>query len=236
MQSPRWLFATALVLALSPFSFAGDDPAKELAELEQQFETSTKPRGENYAAMRPAFEEFAKAHAGTEVGLKAKLWVLQNTWWLRDDKGTMETAAAGIADEILKEYPKEEGLARIAEWYYVFKKEKHAEVVAALMAADRPDAVRAAAGLANAIRVKQHGKPGEAKPLFEALAKDYGKLKKGYSTYADLADAYMNVHNPADLVVGKPAPEIVGVSPDGRPMKLSDYKGRVVVIDFFGDW
>ena len=46
----------------------------------------------------------------------------------------------------------------------------------------------------------------------------------------------MNVHDPENLKVGKTAPEIAGVSPDGRPMKLSDYQGRVVVVDFFGDW
>ncbi|KAF0247054.1 MAG: hypothetical protein FD180_171 [Planctomycetota bacterium] len=229
-------FATACVLALAFFSRVGADPAKEIADLEKKFEGSSKPRKENYAELRPEFEAFAKKHAGTAEGLKAKLWLLQNTWWVKDDKGTMEDAAAALADGMLKEYAKFEDLARVAEWGYVFRKEKHAELLAALMAADRPDAVRAAAGLANAIRVKKAGNPREAKPLFEAVAKDFGRLKQGTTTYAALADAHVNEHALGSLAVGKPAPEITGFSPDGRPMKLSDYKGRVVVIDFFGDW
>jgi hypothetical protein len=36
--------------------------------------------------------------------------------------------------------------------------------------------------------------------------------------------------------IGKPAPEIVGVDLDGRPMKLSDYRGKVVLLSFWGTW
>ena len=34
------------------------------------------------------------------------------------------------------------------------------------------------------------------------------------------------------LSIGKPAPEIDGVDLDGRPMKLSEYRGKVVVLYF----
>ena len=33
--------------------------------------------------------------------------------------------------------------------------------------------------------------------------------------------------------VGKPAPEITGTDLDGRPFKLSDYRGKVVLLDFW---
>ena len=36
--------------------------------------------------------------------------------------------------------------------------------------------------------------------------------------------------------VGKPAPEIVGEDLDGKPLKLSDYRGQVVLLDFWGNW
>ena len=38
------------------------------------------------------------------------------------------------------------------------------------------------------------------------------------------------------LKVGDAAPEIVGEDIDGKPMKLSDFQGKVVVLDFWGDW
>ena len=39
-----------------------------------------------------------------------------------------------------------------------------------------------------------------------------------------------------NLSIGKVAPDIVGEDLDGTPMKLSDYRGKVVVLDFWGDW
>ena len=50
------------------------------------------------------------------------------------------------------------------------------------------------------------------------------------------AMAQAKKHSPADLAVGKLAPEISGVDVDGRKFKLSDYRGKVVVLDFWGDW
>lgn len=38
------------------------------------------------------------------------------------------------------------------------------------------------------------------------------------------------------LVIGKVAPEIASEDIDGVKFKLSDYRGKVVVIDFWGDW
>jgi hypothetical protein len=36
--------------------------------------------------------------------------------------------------------------------------------------------------------------------------------------------------------VGESAPDIVGVDVDGKEFKLSDYRGKVVVLDFWGFW
>jgi cytochrome oxidase Cu insertion factor (SCO1/SenC/PrrC family) len=36
--------------------------------------------------------------------------------------------------------------------------------------------------------------------------------------------------------VGQLAPEIEGKDIDGKSFKLSDYRGRVVLLDFWGDW
>ena len=39
-----------------------------------------------------------------------------------------------------------------------------------------------------------------------------------------------------NLVEGNPAPEIDGVDFSGKPLKLSDYRGKVVVLVFWGSW
>ena len=36
--------------------------------------------------------------------------------------------------------------------------------------------------------------------------------------------------------IGQPAPEIEGVDLEGVEFKLSDYRGKVVMLDFYGDW
>ena len=53
---------------------------------------------------------------------------------------------------------------------------------------------------------------------------------------AQSAIAQGKKHSPDDLAIGKLAPEIIGVDIDGTKFKLSDYRGKVVVLDFWGDW
>ena len=39
-----------------------------------------------------------------------------------------------------------------------------------------------------------------------------------------------------NLSIGLTAPDIEGEDFDGTSFKLSDYRGKVVVLDFWGDW
>ena len=39
-----------------------------------------------------------------------------------------------------------------------------------------------------------------------------------------------------ELAIGKAAPEIVGTDENGKPLKLSDYRGNVVVLVFWASW
>jgi thiol-disulfide isomerase/thioredoxin len=41
---------------------------------------------------------------------------------------------------------------------------------------------------------------------------------------------------PTLLANGTPAPDFTAYTPDGKPVKLSDYKGKVVVLDFWATW
>jgi len=74
----------------------------------------------------------------------------------------------------------------------------------------------------------------EVESLFAKVEKEYGDVVAGRDTLGKLATAELNeIRN---LGVGKPSPEISGADLDGKPFKLSDYKGKVVVVDFWGDW
>jgi hypothetical protein len=53
-------------------------------------------------------------------------------------------------------------------------------------------------------------------------------------TYGDLARAMSFEIN--NIVPGKPAPEIEGTDADGKTFRLSDYKGKVVLLVFSANW
>ena len=40
----------------------------------------------------------------------------------------------------------------------------------------------------------------------------------------------------APVALGKPAPDITGEDIEGTSFKLSDYRGKVVMLDFWGNW
>ncbi len=65
------------------------------------------------------------------------------------------------------------------------------------------------------------------------LAFDGQRLGSG-DTYGDVAE--QELFELRFLGVGKMAPEIIGEDLDGEPFRLSDYRGKVVMLDFWGHW
>ena len=72
-------------------------------------------------------------------------------------------------------------------------------------------------------------------PAQEARVLDhFTALATRYPSDAPILDRAQRVIR--RLSVGKVAPEITGRDLDGVPFKLSDYRGRVVVLTFSGEW
>jgi thiol-disulfide isomerase/thioredoxin len=82
----------------------------------------------------------------------------------------------------------------------------------------------------------------EAERLLEQCIKDYGDVlyRRAHSaadrdvTIAEAARS--ELHKLSHLAIGKVAPEIAGEDLYGRPMKLSDYRGKIVVLVFWATW
>jgi cytochrome oxidase Cu insertion factor (SCO1/SenC/PrrC family) len=73
--------------------------------------------------------------------------------------------------------------------------------------------------------------------LYATLKEKYGDEKpseRSKRTFASIADAALFEIN--NLAIGMEAPEIEGDDLDGKSFKLSDYRGKVVMLDFWGDW
>lgn len=76
----------------------------------------------------------------------------------------------------------------------------------------------------------------EAERLYGIVAADYADLdsiRRG-KTLGEVAEG--RAFKLRNLSVGRVAPEIAGEDVDGKPLKLSDYRGKVVVLSFTGLW
>jgi thiol-disulfide isomerase/thioredoxin len=74
----------------------------------------------------------------------------------------------------------------------------------------------------------------QADKEFDRVAKEYGTVTYGHSTLAEIARYQQQ--EVKHLGVGCVAQEIEGADLDAKPLKLSDYRGKVVVLDFWADW
>jgi hypothetical protein len=72
----------------------------------------------------------------------------------------------------------------------------------------------------------------EAEALFEQAAEKYGEVKVPDSGTVG-AKAKAELFEIRHLLAGKEAPDIAGEDQDGKRFKLSDYRGKVVLLDFW---
>jgi hypothetical protein len=75
----------------------------------------------------------------------------------------------------------------------------------------------------------------ESEQLLERAADKYDdvKLPTGGTVGAKARSALFEMR---DLIVGKPAPAVEGVDQDGKKFKLADYRGKVVLLDFWSQY
>jgi peroxiredoxin len=73
--------------------------------------------------------------------------------------------------------------------------------------------------------------------LFERAVKEAPEAKIGTSTVAKVAATRIESAKAITaLAVGKPAPDVESLLLDGKKTKLSDYKGKVVLLDVWATW
>jgi hypothetical protein len=195
--------------------------------------------------------EIAKADPKSDVGFAALEWVLTipRSFYLPAGKPGLELLAEHHAAN-----PK---VGKVVAWVGSMNprgvpSEAAAKALIEAVAKKNPDkAVRAQAFLAKAWQAKakfaaaEYRKEAdadrlaaEAEKAFEAVLKDYADsprlIREDAGTVGEIARS--ELFELRHLRIGKPAPEIAGEDLDGAKFKLSDYRGKVVVLDFWGDW
>ena len=69
---------------------------------------------------------------------------------------------------------------------------------------------------------------------FERAAEDYGDVKIRLGTVGERAKS--ELYDIRHLSIGKVAPDIEGKDQDGKQFKLSDYRGKVVLLYFWSEF
>jgi len=78
----------------------------------------------------------------------------------------------------------------------------------------------------------------EDEKLWERIARDFADLHNPESRKGRTmgADAKGHLHEIRDLGIGKTAPALTSVDLNGKPVRLGDLRGRVVVLDVWATW
>lgn len=249
-------FVPASALATRNSPKATGDPVKAFEELNGEYSTKLKEyndaqrQAKTQAEQRkvygtrpfpeymPRFKVLAQEAKGTETAAKSWMRVLE----MASTEEETDEASASL-DVLLNEHiasPAVEGLPSVLRnSVEALGLEKTLEHLATLQTKNPSKVIQASALYTSAEILNDTGEAANAKKahgLYEKLAKEYAALKPGKSdkTYKDMADARLFVMD--NLQIGKVAPDFESIDENGAKFKLSDYRGKVVVIDFWGIW
>lgn len=214
------------------------------------------PKPEKFAER---FMEFAKKHGNSEVSASALGWIVENAGHTAMGKQAIEKlgqdhiASKAIGDicEVIAGQgtpDAEKLLSRIlAE-----NKNKSAQASACLSLAQyfqsQAEMARQLAGPQKA-EIEQYlgkervaalhavgaaGLEKKAEAHFDTVVEKYADVKRGRGTLGEIAKGELfEIRN---LGIGKPAPEIESVDLEGNKVRLSDLRGKVVVLDIWATW
>jgi len=162
--------------------------------------------------------------------LAAGTWILLNTF----DGPEVEKAA----EVILREHSRDTNLVFLCQELERLRHRCSKPLLQSILKNNPSVEVRGAACFALATLFKDEAKYGQDKQAtaqaekhFERVITDFGQVKQGGNTLEKLAKPELSELR--RLIIGKPAPEIEGEDLEGQPMKLSDYRGKVVVLAFW---
>ncbi len=205
----------------------------------------------------------AKANAGKPLGFDAIFWALNNrvqgeskstalellgAHYLEEPRlghvlGSIErdpsTAAGGFLLAAMKSSKREvKGAAHFHYAKYLLNLGSLANYLEGAKGDERKQFVEYLGGDAAAkeIAAMDHAKLAvQAEGLLDTVAKKFADLDAGRGqTMGDVAKR--DLFEVRNLSVGKPAPEIKGEDVHGKTFALTEYRGKVIFLDFWGDW
>lgn len=184
----------------------------------------------DFSKLVPKYEAAAKEYAGTSDAMPFLSWLLTSMADRDAAKRAAETIAKDHAasPEVLPLVPMFPYLERAigkegAEAFTraIRAKNRHPDVLAAVLFTEHEDTIK------NAELDSDEYKAARTALVAAAEKASDAEIKAKIQGAIDLREK---------LSSGSVAPDIAGVDLDGVAFKLSDYKGKVIFLDFWGDW
>jgi hypothetical protein len=239
----------SLVAALLPFLVAFQEPGPpdfqaEVKSLRAEFQKkdqeynkalrAAKTVEERKKLVNPAieylakFQELADKAKGAEGGAAALVEVFQLAQRVPKKNDDQRKALSTlVADHI--ESPLMERLASMLRGAAYYIGEESSRTALKTIRDKAPVAKAKAAALFSLGTLDMEHRPAEARASFVRLKEEFAE-----TPYASKTEPYLfEIDN---LQVGKVAPEIEATDEKGVKFKLSDFRGKVTVIDFWGFW
>jgi thiol-disulfide isomerase/thioredoxin len=203
--------------------------------------------GELMTAQMPKFIEFAQANPGDDAAFNALIFVVQNTSGASPNEEynrAIEPFAEQSLSMLLDKY--EEKLASRPQVLEPLGPRGEKALRGLRAKLKQGDGYwKVTASLANLLK-----SPTERADSDEAVAKAQPQAKEAEVLYAEIvekagdqaglrrlvAEAKANLEELRTLGIGKTMPELEGKDLDDQPVKLSDYRGKVVVLDVWATW
>ena len=189
----------------------------------------------DYNAWAQRFADGAKAFAGQPAEVDFLLWTLKS-----NKKDIVEPSV----NRLVGKHIRSKKLGELAKGYFSLARtlgqEDASKVIDKIVAESPHKDVQATALFWRAYPIVNHRpRPGAAAPSAEQKAKAKADMER-ILEIAPNSNVALKVQGPEfekkHLQIGMVAPDIEGEDLDGVKFKLSDYRGKVVVLDFWGDW
>lgn len=230
------------------FSIYRKTPSEERKALLEQM-----PQAETYL---PEMKQLAEENPNTEIAATAYVWIVS---MIRDDKELVENSY----QQLFENYADSEKMREVCMGFIrAFPTPKVEQRINTLIENSPHHEVKAIATYAKANYLQSviSAKESLNEPRMSYLDKESVEYIKASNfdmsmveeLYETIEDKYPNVKiygerklgslatsnlfELRNLAIGCTAPDIVGNDLDGTKFKLSDYRGKVVLLDFWGDW
>jgi hypothetical protein len=255
----RYMIA-ALVLALVASALRAEDNPTRAAEQYQELLAEYEQEG-GARIFAKRFLALAEEHSDDPAAVDALLWIVENVRGradtdsalklLADDHTQSERIARGCIEIARSRSAKAEPLLRT-----LLEKSPHKSVQAHAcyylavlldLEANIVEQLKAAPELAPRL-VQYYGTEygqhlssldgvkleSEREAVYQRLLKSFPDMEIEDTKLGDVASK--RLFRIRHLSVGKVAPDIQGEDIAGQPLKLSDYRGKVVMLSFWGHW